>query len=111
MNLLSAYVVTCSIITYRWWKGAGQLPPPYSYGAATLIFGGLGVMARSEEAAKFAGVLGWGFVVGALAAPASNMQAVQGLFGVPPEQPHGPLTGSPGQLNAERQIIVGRGSR
>jgi hypothetical protein len=86
VNILSAYAVTISIVTYRWWKHAGQLPPPLTYGAATLLFGGLGVMARSEEANQFAGVLAWGFVVGALAAPASNIQAVHGIFGVPPQQ-------------------------
>lgn len=84
MNILSAYVVTCSIITYRWWTRAKQLPPPLAYAGATAVFGGIGIMAKSAEAEKFAGVLAWGIVVGALAAPASNIQAVNGIFGVPP---------------------------
>jgi NADH:ubiquinone oxidoreductase subunit 6 (subunit J) len=83
MNILSAYVVTCSIITYRWWTRAKQLPPPLAYAGATAVFGGIGIMAKSEEAEKFAGVLAWGIVIGALAAPAANISAVNGIFGVP----------------------------
>ncbi len=84
MNILSAYVVTCGIITYRWWTRAKQLPPPLAYAGATAVFGGIGIMAKSAEAEKFAGVLAWAVVVGALAAPASNVQAVHGIFGTPP---------------------------
>lgn len=82
-GIFSAYVTTLGIITYRWWKNAGQLPPPVSYAGATAIFGVLGLVARSENGGKFAGVTSWAVVVGALSAPATQIQAVQGIYGVP----------------------------
>ena len=85
MNILSAYVATLSIVTYRWLHTAKQLPPPIAYFGATAIFGGIGIIGKSEEAQKFAGVLAWAIVLGALSAPATQISAVKGVFGTPPD--------------------------
>ncbi|MDA8312833.1 MAG: hypothetical protein M0Z46_19920 [Actinomycetota bacterium] len=85
--LLAAFVVEIGLITYRGFRCAGaHLPPPADYTGAVLIYGGLGLAAKTQ-AAHVAGLIGWGFVV----ATALNLWTPQhptkvGSHSAPPAQ-------------------------
>lgn len=68
-GLLLAFIAEIGLITYRDVSGkdpnhsVGGLPLPADYMAATALFGALGLVPKDSDAAKFAALVGWSFVV------------------------------------------------
>jgi len=83
MGILSAYIATMGVIGYRWFKQAKQPPPPVAIAAVTGIYGAISLIGKNEEAQTFAGTLAWAVFLGALAAPALPINAVQAVYGTP----------------------------
>lgn len=69
MGLLGAFIAEVALITYRGFSTTtgplGHLPLPANYTGAALIYGALGLMAKTK-AEPVATALGWGFVVATL---------------------------------------------
>ncbi len=69
MGLLGAFIAEVALITYRGFADVtgplGHLPLPANYTGAVLVYGTLGLAAKTK-AAPVATALGWGFVVATL---------------------------------------------
>ncbi len=78
------YLATLSIITVRWFKAGSRPPAPAALIGATVIFGGVSLIADSQE--KFARALAWSFFAGSVVAlwalPANQRNLV--IAGIPP---------------------------
>jgi hypothetical protein len=69
-SLTAAFLAELVIITYRNIKQGNTakyplpMPLPADYAAGIIVYGGLGIFAHvSDDAAKLAGLVGWGLVV------------------------------------------------
>lgn len=66
MGLLAAFIAEVALITYRGFATTATqplpFPPPADYTGAVLIYGGLGLLAKTK-AEPVATALGWGFVI------------------------------------------------
>lgn len=69
-GILAAWLAEIAIITYRGFERGtsgpiAHLPIPADYIGATVVYGALGLMGKTQ-AAPVAALLGWGFVVATL---------------------------------------------
>lgn len=68
--ILTPFLLTLSVITYRWIAQERTAPPPIALGGATVIFGGVSLLEKADK--DFATACAWGFFIGAVVAGFAN---------------------------------------